>query len=233
MEVLLTPAKVKDNSIRPSGTMTPKSVTIHNTANPNAGAEKHAKAQAAGNFYENKIAVHYYVDDKVTYKCLEDTWQGWHAGDGKGPGNTSSIGIEVCEQTGIDQKKAFINAAELAASLVKKYGLTVNEVVPHRKWSGKYCPHILLDGKNGLTWDWFTGVVASKLKPAALAEEVKEEIMDNTPAQWEKEGVEWAIGIGLIKGDGNGNLKLHRNITLAELCVILKRASEVFENPKT
>ncbi len=46
---------------------------------------------------------------------------------------------------------------------------------------------------------------------------------DNTPADWEKEGVEWAVNNGLMVGDGTGNLMLHSPITRAQFCVMLQR----------
>ena len=48
-------------------------------------------------------------------------------------------------------------------------------------------------------------------------------VPDNDPADWEKEGVEWAVQNGLMAGDGTGNLKLHDNITRGQFCVMLKR----------
>lgn len=50
-----------------------------------------------------------------------------------------------------------------------------------------------------------------------------EPIVDNTPAAWEKEGVDWAVELGLIQGDSNKNFKLHQNVTRAEFCVLAKR----------
>ncbi len=53
-------------------------------------------------------------------------------------------------------------------------------------------------------------------------------VPDSTPADWEKEGVEWAVKNGLMVGDGTGNLMLHSPITRAQFCVMLKRYHEVF-----
>lgn len=49
---------------------------------------------------------------------------------------------------------------------------------------------------------------------------------DSTPADWEKDGVEWANRNGILMGDGNGDLQLHSELTRAQLCVMLKRYHE-------
>ena len=215
---LLTPLMLNNAALRPNRTMTPASVTIHNTGNKNAGASQHAKAQAAGNLKE--IAVHYYVDDKAICQCLEDTWQGWHTGDGsnKQGGNYTSIGIEVCEHTGIDQRKAFENAARLTAELCEKHGFGIEKVRTHQSWSGKYCPHILLDGTGGMTWSWLLGLVRSSMTEAKPSPE-----LDNTPADWASSAVAKAVARGIVAGDGTGNLRLHEPVTMERLLVVLDR----------
>lgn len=50
---------------------------------------------------------------------------------------------------------------------------------------------------------------------------------DNTPADWAKDAVEWATKNNVLKGDKNGDLKLHSTLTREELVVILKRYDEV------
>lgn len=47
---------------------------------------------------------------------------------------------------------------------------------------------------------------------------------DNKPAEWAKEAVEWAVKNGILKGDENGNYKLHETITVERLLVFLHRA---------
>ena len=53
----------------------------------------------------------------------------------------------------------------------------------------------------------------------------KEEIkMDNTPDKYAKEAVEWAKKNGILKGDEQGNLKLHEPVTRQDMLVFLHRA---------
>lgn len=47
--------------------------------------------------------------------------------------------------------------------------------------------------------------------------------LDNTPDTWAVEAVEWAKNNGVLKGDDNGNLKLHDICTRQEVLVFLNR----------
>lgn len=50
------------------------------------------------------------------------------------------------------------------------------------------------------------------------------EEMDNTPADWAEEAVQWAQKNGILYGDENGNLRLHENCTREMMLVFLHRA---------
>src|SRR5699024_5012230 len=129
----------------PGRKMTPKYSTVHNTANTTKGAnaKMHANYQSNGSG-GRQASWHYQVDDKETWQSLEDNQQGWHAGDGGGKGNTQSIGIEICENSDGHFGKAVANAQKLIAELMKKHGIPIKNVVPHKHWSGKNCPRKLL-----------------------------------------------------------------------------------------
>ncbi|BFH10710.1 hypothetical protein J6TS7_50990 [Paenibacillus dendritiformis] len=130
---------------KPTRPMKPQYITIHNTDNsaPGATAEAHSRFILNGSGGAQK-SWHYTVDDREVYQHLRDNEQGWHAGDGNGPGNTTSIGIEVCMYQGMDEGKAWQRAVELIALLTKRHGLNIDKVVPHRHWSGKACPSRIL-----------------------------------------------------------------------------------------
>lgn len=139
----------------PGRTMTPRYITIHNTANTSKGANAKSHANYMSNGSGGRQASwHYTVDDKEIWQSLADTQQGWHAGDGRGPGNTQSIGIEICENSDGDFEKAVENAAWLVRQLMERHDIPISNVVPHKKWSGKNCPMKLLD-----RWDGFIAAV--------------------------------------------------------------------------
>lgn len=130
---------------KPNLAMKPMYLTVHNTDNTDAGAtaEAHSRYLLNGSGGAKK-SWHYTVDDKSVYQHLRDTEQGWHAGDGIGPGNALSIGVEVCMYAGIDEQAAWCNAAELLAILSCKHGIALERIMPHKHWSGKACPSRLL-----------------------------------------------------------------------------------------
>lgn len=42
------------------------------------------------------VSFHFAVDEREAVQILPLAIHGWHAGDGRGPGNTESIGVEIC-----------------------------------------------------------------------------------------------------------------------------------------
>lgn len=122
-----------------------RSVTIHNTANPGATAANHATYLKAG----HAISWHYTVDDKEAYQHVPNDEQAWHTGTNAG--NTTSIGIEVCEFSDKARaREAEDNAVWLAAKVLHNKGLSVNALRTHKSWSGKACPRDILPH-----WDEF------------------------------------------------------------------------------
>ena len=152
----------------------PKYITIHDTGNPNKGANAlmHAKYLKGDEAANRPASWHFTVDDQRVVQHLPLDEVAWHAGDGsKGPGNTSSIAIEICENADGDRAKAEENAAKLVAHLLKKFNLPISAVVQHNRWSGKNCPHIIRARKDG--WENFLRMVSANMeddKPMTQAE---------------------------------------------------------------
>lgn len=133
-----------NDNIRPQNHMIPKYITIHETDNKSvgAGAKSHAQYlynQAVGET-DRAASWHFTVDDKEIYQHLPLNENGWHAGDGDGPGNRESIAIEIAVNSDGDYNKAVDNAKKLAAYLMKETGVPLNNIVKHQKWSGKTVP---------------------------------------------------------------------------------------------
>jgi N-acetylmuramoyl-L-alanine amidase len=123
--------------------MTPEYITIHNTDNDATAINEIAfmtRNTAATSF-------HVAIDDKHAVQAIPFTRNGWHAGDGEGAGNRKSIGIEICYSESGGQKyvEAEANAIEYIARLLKQYGWGMDRVKWHRDWSGKKCPHRIID----------------------------------------------------------------------------------------
>ncbi|MCH4891167.1 hypothetical protein EZV73_26550 [Acidaminobacter sp. JC074] len=130
----------------------PIGLTIHNTGNSSksAGDELHADwLQNVENADKQYISPHIFVDHDSITQVIPLDEVGYHAGDGKGDGNYRTIGIEICENINVDTAEE--NAKKLCASFMMTY--LSFRLFKHQDWSGKYCPHIILDRKNG--WDNF------------------------------------------------------------------------------
>lgn len=147
----------KGNKNRPAHPMTPKYITIHDTGNASkgAGAKNHAIYAGRG---VNEVGYHFVVDDKNIYQLLPLNENAWHAGDGgNGTGNRRSIAIEICENPESNRATAEKNAQQLAAYLMKKYGIPTSNIKQHHDWNGKNCPHIIRARKNG--WNDFIAAI--------------------------------------------------------------------------
>lgn len=144
--------------------MTPEFVVIHNTAN-DASAQNEISYMTRN---DKETSFHYAVDEKEIVQGIEENRNAWHAGDGNGPGNRKGIAIEICWSKSGGEKfiKAEQNAAELAASILKRYGWGIDKLTKHQDYSGKYCPHRTLD----MGWDRFKAMVQEYLDGGSGAE---------------------------------------------------------------
>ena len=135
-------------------------ICVHNTAN-RASAMAEASYMIGHNM---QISWHYAVDDYRAVQCLPLNRNGWHAGDGgNGRGNRKSLGIEICYSLDKGDKRypvAQANAAILIARLLKSKNFGTNRIKIHRDYSGKYCPHRMLDNGH---WDAFKAQVQAIL----------------------------------------------------------------------
>lgn len=118
-------------------------ITFHNTAN-DATAENEIKYMSNNNI---QVSYHFAVDDREVIQGLPVNRNAWHCGDGNGNGNRKSIGVEVCySKSGGDKyRKAEELAIKFIAQLLHESNWGVDRVRTHKSWSGKNCPHRVLD----------------------------------------------------------------------------------------
>lgn len=197
---------------KPSRPMKPQYITIHNTDNPAPGAtaEAHSRYILNGSGGAKK-SWHYTVDDREIYQHLREDEQGWHAGDGNGPGNLLSLGVEICMYEGMDEPKAWRLAAELIARLAEKHGIAMERIVPHRHWSGKACPSRVLP-----RWQEFMKLVEEQRGGQGQPEE------RDYAGHWAESSIQYAIANGLMAGRGSG-FAPNEPVTRAELAVVVER----------
>lgn len=148
-------------------------LTIHQTGNTDEGsnAMAHHRLQARSGV---GYGWHWQVDDEMAIQTHDHAFKIWHAGDGRGKGNTESISIEICVNSDGNYNQAVENGAKLAAMILKEENINISNMVQHNYWSGKDCPHEIRSGKNGITWTDFVNKVKNYLDD----EEVKEEYME-------------------------------------------------------
>ena len=145
-------------SIKCPYSMNAEYITIHNTANK-ASARNEASYHNSNN---NQVSYHIAIDDIEAIEVIPLNRNAWHCGDGQGNGNRKSIGIEICYSTlgGEKYDKAEENAVQLTAKMLHERKWKIDRVKKHQDWSGKYCPHRILDNKS---WNSFLNRIQKAL----------------------------------------------------------------------
>lgn len=148
--------------------MTPAYITIHETANTNPGATAamHGRYLLSAEAVQREVLWHFTVDDREIRQHLPTHLNGWHAGDGfDGPGNRTSIGIEICVNQDGDFDKAKANAAALVSHLIATHPSLrpyPDCIVQHNHWSGKNCPAQI----RAVAGEWERFVASIQPRPA-------------------------------------------------------------------
>ena len=206
------PQRVTDNGIaiqthliapgadnRPGGSNPCRYITIHETGNAAKGADAAAHAayldSDAGE--RDLVSWHYTVDDHAIVQHLPDYETAYHAGDGKdGPGNATSIGIEICVNAGGDFAQAQANAASLVRLLMEEHGIPIDRVVQHAHWNGKDCPKTIRSTTGA--WEGFLalcrGKTAGVSELGAAVDKLAAAGLINSPDYW-KGGVYSAANV--------------------------------------
>jgi N-acetylmuramoyl-L-alanine amidase CwlA len=138
-----------NKSVRPEYPLNPGYITVHNTANPAVGAtaDMHGRylLNLAATNQDAWVSWHFTVDDKQIVQHLPLDESAFHAGDDGGPGNRSSIAIEIAENADGNQAKAEENAKKLISYLMNELHIPIERIKRHQDWSGKYCPRVILN----------------------------------------------------------------------------------------
>ncbi len=149
---------------RPGTRIVPKYITIHNTDNssPGAGAASHNRYIRGADAVRREVSWHYTVDDRLTYQHLPTNEMGWHVNR---EANSSSVGIEICMNAGLDAERAYARAADLAAHLLIEFGLSgASALRQHFDWTKKNCPSVLRAKSTG--WADFKRLVQGRFDSA-------------------------------------------------------------------
>jgi len=144
---------------RPGTRIRPTTLTIHNTdnASPGADAQAHNRYIRGPDAVARQVSWHFTVDDNDIYQHLPINEAGWHA---HAAANATSIGIEICMHSGMNEPAAYDRAARLCAFLGMQLGIAMpSGLRQHHDWTGKNCPRVLRGQTNG--WRTFLNLVAS------------------------------------------------------------------------
>ena len=115
------------------------------------------------------VSWHYTVDDHAIVQHLPDGERAYHAGDGaNGPGNRTSIGIELCVNAGGDFAATQANAAALVRLLMAEHGIDIGHVVQHNHWNGKDCPRTIRATPGA--WDGFLALCRGETPADGVSE---------------------------------------------------------------
>lgn len=156
-----------------------KYLVFHYTGNKGDTAENNARYFNEGN---RGASAHYFVSDKEIYQVVEDDRASWAVGDGNGKygiTNSNSLNVEMCcWSDGTISEKTENNALELGKYLMKKHGISIENVVRHYDASRKICPN--WSANNWSRWNSFKSKLISNeviedTKPVESKPQVKEE----------------------------------------------------------
>jgi N-acetylmuramoyl-L-alanine amidase CwlA len=184
-DALLTPNKYSRPQIPLKSV---KKVVLHYVGNPKSSA------MANRNYFENQksggryVSSHYIIGlEGEILRCVPENEVAYCSNQA----NTYSISIECChpDATGKFTDATTASAAELCAYLLKKYGLSVNDLIRHYDVTGKQCPLWFVPTKYqsadvaNARWAGFKALVLGKMgcdtAPAAQKKSFKVKILDD------------------------------------------------------
>ena len=151
------------------GSLSPKYLAVHETANPGATAGNHVKYWMGNDTY----AVHYVADwTGLVFHTVPDDRLCWHVGGG----NAYCVGIELCHAENVeDFIEVWNTGVEFCAYYLAMKGWGIDRLISHNdarlRWGGTdHTDPAGADGKSGYfgkfgrTWDQFRAEVAARLE---------------------------------------------------------------------
>lgn len=174
-DALLTPNKYSRPQIPLKSV---KKVVLHYVGNPKSSA------MANRNYFENQknggryVSSHYIIGlEGEILRCIPESEVAYCSNQA----NTYSISIECChpDATGKFTDATTASAAELCAYLLKRYGLSVNDLIRHYDVTGKQCPLWFVPTKYqseavaNARWAGFKALVSQKMDGSTDAVEQK------------------------------------------------------------
>lgn len=127
-------------------------ICVHNTANSASAMDEIRYMQRR----DDDTCFHFAVDEDTVVQGISTELNTWHAGDGvNGAGNNHYISIEICRSTCYNglYDAAEDNAAQFIAYLLHtQTHWNSSKITFHNDFSGKWCPHRILDKDKGVSF---------------------------------------------------------------------------------
>ena len=146
----------------------------------------------------------------VTIECASDTTEPYAMRDAVYR-SLIYLCADICRRNG-KTKLLWLGDKEKTLGYTPKPDEMVLTV--HRWFANKSCPGDWLYSRLGDLTEKVTELLADTP-------------LDNSAADWAKDAVNWALRNGILKGDERGDLMLHSPVTREQLCVMLKRYTDL------
>lgn len=176
--------------------------------------------------------------DPITKKGMQDhkgvdivLWRGWGALSAVGAawdgvvtkvGNDASRGIHVLIDHGEGLVGHYYHLAEGSVTVAKGESVTAGDRIGYMGSTGATTGahlHFQLE-YGGVPIDPLPYITGEDM----IEVDAPDGEMDNIPADWAAEAVQWARENGILYGDDTGNLHLHEPVTCERMLVFLHRA---------
>lgn len=200
-DALLTPNKFSRPQIPLKSV---KKVVLHYVGNPKSSA------MANRNYFENQknggryVSSHYIIGlEGEILRCIPESEVAYCSNSA----NTYSISIECChpDATGKFTDATTASAAELCAYLLKRYGLSVDDLIRHYDVTGKQCPLWFVPTKYqseavvNARWAGFKALVSRKMGAETVSFKVR--VLDDALNVRKSAGISSSIA-GVISDHG-------------------------------
>ena len=209
-------------------------LVIHFTANDGDSAQNNADyfaREAPG------ASAHFFVDEREIWQSVQEKDIAWHCGT-RGMyfhpycRNANSLGVELCSRKRGEKyyftPETVKNAQQFVRSLMKRYGIPMENVVRHYDVTHKNCPAPFVEDAGA--WQRFKAGLMEQAKEDNMTEKQVKQLIEQSKTvfdtkeavpEWGRATIEKLTKRGLLRGE-DGKLALTEE--MLRVFVVLDRA---------
>lgn len=209
-------------------------LVIHFTANDGDSAKNNADyfaREAPG------ASAHFFVDEREIWQSVQEKDIAWHCGT-RGMyfhpycRNANSLGVELCSRKRGEKyyftPETVKNAQQFVRSLMKRYGIPMENVVRHYDVTHKNCPAPFVEDAGA--WQRFKAGLMEQAKEDNMTEKQVKQLIEQSKTvfdteeavpEWGRATIEKLTKRGLLRGE-DGKLALSEE--MLRVFVVLDRA---------